>query len=31
MIGGALGRVEVRRSLGVILMGETTIDGALVV
>ena len=31
MIGGALGRVEVRRSPGVGLMVETTADGALVV
>ena len=31
MIGGALGRVEVRQSPGVGLMVETTADGALVV
>ena len=31
MIGGALRRVDVRRSLGVILMAKTTVDGALVV
>ena len=31
MIGGALGHFEVRRSPGVGLMAETTLDGALVV
>ena len=30
MIGGALGHVEVRRSLEVGLMAETIVDGALV-